>query len=162
MPGSDVLVTADLTFQVDVPGRSAIPTRCTGRVQADGHDITVEFNPMPSLGGGSTRPLVRPLANQLDRLGLTVTVVGPDGPLIRVGAHARAPWWQRLVTRGLRVELISPRALLRSIGGPQVFAVALPPAAVLPAVTTRQRSTRRRVVVAVTQAVRRVTGRRRG
>lgn len=156
-----MLVNADLTFQVDVPGRSANPTRCTGRVQADGHDITVEFDPMPSLGGSSTRPLVRPMANQLHRLGLTLVVVGPDGPLVRIGARAQAPWWQRFLTRGLHVELVSVRALARSFGGPRVFEAALPPAAVLPAVTSAQRSTRRRVSVAARQTARRVIGRRR-
>lgn len=152
-----MLVTADLTFQVDLPDAG----RCTGRVHADGQDVTVEFDQMPSLGGSAARPLVRPLANQLDRLGLTVRVVGPDGPLIRIGAGARAPWWQRVATHGSRIELVSLRALVRSRGGPRVFEVALPPAAVLPVVTGVQRSTRRRVVVLVRQLVRRLSGRRR-
>ncbi|HEY5848885.1 MAG TPA: hypothetical protein VIT42_19050 [Microlunatus sp.] len=153
-----MLVTADLNFQVDVPGGSAGPTRCVGRVNADGQVVTVEFDPMPSLGGSFARPLVRPLANQLHRLGLTVVVVGPDGPLVRVGAQALAPKWQRLLTRGLHVELMSVRALARSVGGPKVFAAALPPAAVLPALTKRQRSPLSRVSVAVRQVIRRVTG----
>lgn len=173
-----MLVTADLTFRVDLPdsarrrgwgslpfvaapGPSAHLTRCTGRVQADGHDITVEFDPMPSLGGASTRPLVRPLANHLDRLGLTVQIVGPAGPLIKLGAGARAPWWQRPATHGSRIQLVSLRALVHSLRGPEVFGVALPPAAVLPTVTDGQWSRRRRVVVAVRQVFRRVSGRRR-
>ena len=160
-PDANLLVTADLTFRVEVPRRSGHPTRCTGRVTADGRDIAVEFDPMPSLGGASTRPLVRPFANQLHRLGLTVVVAGPGGPLVRIGAHAEAPRWQRLLTRGLHVELISVRGLARSLGGPRVFAVALPPAAVLPAVTRRQRSLPERATVAVRQAVRRVSGKRR-
>lgn len=173
-----MLVTADLTFRVDLPGtaprrgwrwlrsrasssRSTHPTRCTGRVQAAGRDITVEFDPMPSLGGTSTRPLVRPLANHLDRLGLTVQIVGPEGPLVKLGSDARAPWWQRPATRGSRIQLVSLRALARSARGPKVFAVALPPAAVLPAVSDAQRSRRRRVAVAVRQVLRRFSGRRR-
>jgi len=116
---------------------------------------------MPSLGGSSTRPLVRPLANQLDRLGLTLTVVGPDGPLVRLGAGVRSPWWQVVATHGSRIELVSLRALARSVGGPDVFAVALPPAAALPAVTRSQRSARRRVAVAARQLLRRVSGSRR-
>jgi hypothetical protein len=156
-----VLVTADLTFQVEVPRRTSEPTRCTGRVRADGHEINVDFDPMPSLGGSSTRPLVRPLANQLDRLGLTVVVAGPEGPLIRIGAEARAPRWQRLLTGGLRVELLSVRGLARSFGGPRVFAVALPPAAVLPAITDDQRTLRRRASILARQVVRRATGSRR-
>lgn len=156
-----MLVTADLTFQVDVPGRSAAGDRCVGRVQADGQVVTVAFDPMPSLGGSSTRPLVRPLAKQLHDLGLTVVVAGPDGPLIRVGAEAHAPRWQQILTRGLHVELVSLRSVLRSFRGPQVFKVALPPAAVLPAVTHAQRTRRRRVSVAARQVLRRATGRRR-
>jgi len=156
-----VLVSADLTFTVDVPAAAGPPARCTGRVTAGGHDIEVHLDPMPSLGGSSSRPLVRPLANQLDDLGLTLQVVGPDGPLVRLGAAARAPWWQLPATHGSRIQLLSLRALLRSLGGPKVFDVALPPAAVLPAVTDRQRSTRRRLAVALRQRLRRLSGRRR-
>lgn len=157
-------VRADLTFTVDVPphvGGGRAPTRCTGRVQADGQEITVDLSPMPSLGGSSTRPLVRPFAQQLDDLGLTVQVAGPDGPLVRIGAGVQAPWWQQLVTRSARIHLVSVRALTRSFGGPRIFEVALPPAAVLPLVTDRQRTTRRRVAVTVRQLARRVVRRRR-
>ena len=155
-------VRADLTFTVDVPGRSARPTRCTGRVEADGGpDVTVSFSPMPSLGGTSTRPLVRPLAERLDELGLTLHVQGPDGPLVRLGAGIDAPWWQWPATRSSRIELVSPRAIARSLRGPRVFEAALPPSAVLPAVTDRQRSRRRRAAVALRQLARRVVRRRR-
>ena len=160
MSGS-LRVTADLAFAVDVPGSSGSSTRCTGTVRADGQEVTVEFRPMPSLGGSSTRPLVRPLANQLDSLGLTLSVVGPDGPLVRLGAGVRTPWWQVIATHGSRIELVSLRALARSVGGPKVFAVALPPAAVLPAVKRVQREPRRRTIVAARQLIRRVTGSRR-
>jgi hypothetical protein len=156
-----VKVTADLAFRVDVPGRSAAPTPCTGRVQADGHEITVSFSSTPSLGGSSTRPLVRPLAHQLERLGLVVHVVGPDGPLLRLGAGVRAPRWQLLATRSSRIELLSARALVRSLRGPRVFEAALPPGAVLPAVRHRQRTRRRRVAVALRQVGRRLAGSRR-
>ena len=154
-------VTADLAFTVDVPGRAGSSTRCTGQVRAHGQQVTVELRPMPSLGGSSTRPLVRPLANHLDHLGLTLVVVGPDGPLVRLGAGVRTPWWQVVATHGSRIELVSVRALARSVGGPKVFAVALPPAAVLPAVTRSQRSRRQRILVTARQVLRRVTGSRR-
>jgi hypothetical protein len=152
-------VQADLTFTVDVPGRALHPTRCTGRVEAAGQEITVSFSPMPSLGGSATRPLVRPLAKRLDELGLTLQVRGPDGPLVRLGAGVQAPWWQWPVTRSGRIRLVSARALARSVGGPKVFEVAAPPLAVLPAVTGRSR--RRRATAALRQLNRRVTGRRR-
>lgn len=155
---------ADLAFTVDVPPHAggSRPTRCTGRVRAEGQQVDVHLSPMPSLGGSATRPLVRPLAQQLDDLGLRVQVTGPDGPLIELGAGVRGPWWQRPVTHSARIRLVSLRALARSVGGPRIFAVALPPLAVVPAVTDEQRSDRRRTVVAVRQVLRRVTGRRRG
>ena len=156
-----MLVTADLAFSVDVPGRTAHPTRCTGRVHADGRQITVEVAPLPSLGGSSTRPLVRPLARQLERLGLSLQVVGPDGPLIRLGAGVRAPWWQLVATSSSRIELVSWRGLARSLGGPRIFQVALPPEAALPAVGARRRGVRRRAAAALRQTGRRLTGRRR-
>ncbi len=157
-------IRADLTFTVDVPphaGGGAHPARCTGRVRADGQQVDVHLSPMPSLGGSATRPLVRPLAQRLSDLGLTVQVEGPDGPLVRLGAGVRAPWWQQLVTRSSRIHLVSIRALARSVGGPRIFEVALPPAAVLPAVFDDQRQPRRQLAVAVRQAARRVSRRRR-
>ena len=154
-------VVADLTFSVEVSGTPSRPDRCDGRVRADGRQITVELDPMPSLAGSTARPLVRPLADRLGTLGLTVQVVGPAGPLIRLGAGARAPWWQLALTHGRRVELVSVRALARSLGGPKVFEVALPDLAALPVLTRRQRSTRHRVLTALRQLGRRVTRRRR-
>ena len=154
-------VVADLTFSVEVPGTPVRPGRCDGRVRADGGQITVELDPMPSLAGATTRPLVRPLADRLATLGLTVQLVGPTGPLIRLGAGVRAPWWQVALTHGRRVELVSVRALARSLGGPKVFEVALPDLAALPVLTRRGHSRRRRLLTAVRQLGRRVTGRRR-
>jgi hypothetical protein len=155
---------ADLTFTVDVPahaGRGAHPTRCTGRVRAEGQQVEIHLSPMPSLGGSATRPLVRPLAQRLEDLGLTVQVEGPDGPLVRLGSGVRAPWWQQLVTRSSRIHLVSVRALARSVGGPRIFEVALPPAAVLPAVSDDQRRSRRRASVSARQLLRRLTSHRR-
>lgn len=156
-------VTADLAFQVEVDGsgRASQPIRCTGRLHARGQDVTVEFTPAPSLGGSSTRPLVRPLARRLAEEGLTVHLVGPDGLLLRLGAGVRAPRWQWLATRSRIIELGAPAVLARSLRGPRLFEVALPPAVALPAATRRQRSRRGRVLVAARQLGRRVTGRRR-
>ncbi len=154
-------VRTDLSFTVDVPGRSGPPTRCAGRVVADGSDVTVSVSPTPSLGGSWTRPLVRPLAERLDELGLTLEVRGPDGPLVRLGSGVRAPRWQRVVTRSSRIHLVSARAIARSVRGPKVFAAALPPSTTLPTVGDRQRSPRRRATVALRQLGRRLTGRRR-
>jgi hypothetical protein len=156
-------IRADLAFTVDVPphgGRGWHPTQCTGRVLANGQQVDIHLSPLPSLGGSATRPLVRPLAQRLDDLGLTVQVEGPDGPLIRLGAGVRAPWWQQLLTRSSRIHLISVRALARSVGGPRIFEVALPPAAVLPDLSDDERSGRS-VRIPARQLLRRVTRHRR-
>jgi hypothetical protein len=157
-------IRADLAFTVDVPhhgGRGSHPTQCSGRVRADGQQVDIHLSPLPSLGGSATRPLVRPLAQRLDDLGITVQVEGPDGPLIRLGAGVRAPWWQQLVTRSSRIHLISVRALTRSVGGPRIFEVALPPAAVLPDLSDNDESSRRSLRIPARQLLRRVTRHRR-
>lgn len=128
-------VAADLSFSIDLPNPANRPSRCNGRVEADGSVVSVVFDPMPSLVVPSARSLARPLAHQLDRVGLTVQIVGPDGPLVRVGAGVEAPRWQRIATRGAPIQLVSIRALLRSLTGPRIFKVALPSATALPRFT---------------------------
>lgn len=119
-------VTADLTFSVDLPNSAGRPSRCVGQVVADGTEISVVFDPMPSLIVPAARPLARPLAAQLEQLGMSVQLIGPSGPLVRLGAGVRASWWQRIATRGAPIQLVSVRALIRSLTGPRVFDVVLP------------------------------------
>lgn len=155
-------IVADLTFSV-TPDDSALGWRSspvTGRVRADGSEVTVEFSQTPSLAGSGTRPLVRPLAHGLDDHGLTVHLTGPDGPLLRVGYGVRAPWWQVPATRSRRIEVASLPLALRSLRGPRLFRVALPPLLVQPG-TALTRSRRQRLALVVRQVLRRLTHRRR-
>lgn len=155
-------IVADLTFEVesDDASRGAHPTRTTGRVQADGSDVTVELSSTPSLAGSGTRPLVRPLAQSLDDNGLTVHLVGPSGPLLHVGHGVRAPWWQVPATGSRFIRVVSVPRVVRSLRGPRLFQVALPPIVVQPGMAlTRSRSGR--FVLIVRQLLRRVTNRRR-
>ena len=50
-------IVADLRFEVttDASGRDPHPTPTTGRVRADGSDVTVEFSQTPSLGRARAR-----------------------------------------------------------------------------------------------------------
>lgn len=151
-------IVADLTFEVllDEVG----PTPTTGRVLADGSDVTVEFSRTPSLAGSGTRPLVRPLAQSLDDNGLTIHLTGPSGPLLHVGHGVRAPWWQVPATGSRFIRVASVPLALRALRGPRLFKVALPPLVVQPG-TALTRTRRQRAMVIARQLARRVTHRRR-
>ena len=155
-------IVADLTFEVstDDTGTSPRPTRTTGRVWAAGSDVTVEFSQTPSLAGSGTRPLVRPVAQALDDNGLTVHLTGPAGPLLHVGHGVRAPWWQVPATGSRFIRVASVPLVLRSLRGPRLFQVALPPLVVQPG-TALTRTRRQRFVLIARQLLRRVTRRRR-
>jgi hypothetical protein len=155
-------IVADLTFEVtsDDGGPGAHPTPTTGRVRADGSDVTVEFSQTPSLAGTGTRPLVRPLARTLDDNGLTVHLVGPSGPLLHVGHGVRAPWWQVPATGSRFIRVASVPLVVRSLRGPRLFQVALPPLVVQPGMALT-RTRRERALVIARQLVRRLTNRRR-
>ena len=155
-------IVADLTFEValDGSGRDPHPMITTGRVRADGSDVNVEFSRTPSLAGSGTRPLVRPVARTLDDNGLTVHLTGPSGPLLDIGHGVRAPWWQVPATGSRLIRVASVPRVVRSLRGPRLFQVALPPFVVQPGMAlTRNR--RQRVVIIVRQLLRRVTNRRR-
>ena len=155
-------IVADLTFEVvtDEKRRGLPPTPTSGRVQADGANVTVDFSRTPSLAGKGTRPLVRPLAQTLDEHGLTVHVVGPSGPLLHVGHGVRAPWWQVPATGSRFIRVASVPLAVRSLRGPRLFEVALPPLVVQPGMALT-RSRRERALVTARQLLRRVTNRRR-
>ena len=154
-------IVADLRFEVttDASGRDPHPTPTTGRVRADGSDVTVEFSQTPSLAGKGTRPVVRPVAQQLDDQGLTVHLTGPSGPLLHVGHGVRAPWWQVPATGTRLIRVASVPLAVRSLRGPRLFQVALPPLLAQPGALTL--STRRRRLLVLQQALRRITRRRR-
>jgi hypothetical protein len=155
-------IVADLHFQVSSDDAAADPhpTPTTGRVLADGSDVTVEFSQTPSLAGKGTRPVVRPLAQTLDDSGLTVHLVGPAGPLLHVGHGVRAPWWQVPATGSRFVKVASVPLAVRSLRGPRLFKVALPPFVVQPGMALTK-TRRERVFLIAQQLLRRVTNRRR-
>ena len=154
-------IVADLTFEVwpDGVDRGPHPTPTTGRVLADGLDVDVRFSRTPSLAGRGTRPVVRPLAQTLDDNGVTVHLTGPSGPLLHVGHGVQAPWWQVPATGSRLIRVASVPLALRSLRGPRLFRVALPPLLATPrALDVPER--RRRLLV-VQQVLRRLTRRRR-
>ena len=154
-------IVADLSFEVttDASGGGPHPNPTTGRVRADGSDVTVEFSQTPSLAGKGTRPVVRPVAQSLDEQGLTVHLTGPSGPLLHVGHGVRAPWWQVPATGSRLIRIASVALALRSLQGPRLFQVALPPLLAQPAALNL--TVRRRRLLVVQQVLRRLTRRRR-
>ena len=103
-------VSADLTFEVDVPGRS----RVTGSLRGEGSHLALEVSDAgPFLGTGSTEA-ARGLAATIASKGMTVRVVGGGRHLVTLGAVS-APWWQRLATRSPHVRLGSPLGVLTTL-----------------------------------------------
>lgn len=121
-------IVADLRFQVQTVegGRGSSDAAVTGRVDADGSVVTVDFSRTPSLLGAGGRRRARALASALDTYGVTVRLRGPTGLLVSLGHGVTAPRWQRLATGSGQIRLGSRRILLRSLRGPRLFAAALP------------------------------------
>ncbi|TGN31343.1 FHA domain-containing protein [Aeromicrobium chenweiae] len=98
-------LTADLTFDIDVPegdGHPAAHVHAT--VTADGNRVRVHSDDILSLVGQPSRAAVRAVAAQLAELGLVVDVSGPDGLIVSLGAVEPSPA-HRLVTRSRHMRL---------------------------------------------------------
>ncbi|MGA8986666.1 FHA domain-containing protein [Aeromicrobium sp.] len=100
-----VHLTADLTFEVDVPSdgeRSGGQVR--GTVTARGNKITVRSDDIFSVVGQPSRSEVRRVAAGLAQLGLAVEVSGPNGVIVVLGDVRTSPI-HRLLTRSRHMRL---------------------------------------------------------
>jgi hypothetical protein len=145
---------ADLTFSVSNPpvdGQEG--TVVQGTVTADGTHVDITVDRLESLAPGTTMrgsaATARTVAKQLADRGLSVSLNGPEGRVLTLGA-VKAPVLQRLATRSphLRIDnLGQARALLRSrgrvTGGPSLADLLPPGTPWPPAPTFRYR--RRRI-----------------
>jgi hypothetical protein len=93
-------LAADLRLDVDVPGAAPVSARLTGT----GTALTLEVDEPFVFAGRRDAGAIRGMAAGLAERGLTVTVVGPSGPLVSLGACS-APWVQRLVTRSRHIRI---------------------------------------------------------
>lgn len=93
-------VTADLSFEVEVPGRSPLHGTLTG----SGRHLELRVDDPGAFGGRGDSEAVRGMAAALASRGLRVTVVADDRPLLALG-DVRSSWLQRRLTgsRHLRV-----------------------------------------------------------
>lgn len=123
----------------------------TGTITASGLDIEVYSSKPELFVQAATIKLkdLRGVAAALAERGLTVSLSGPDGLIVRLGAM-RASFTQRLLTGSSHIGLGSrnvwaPLLRRRSAGTSKVPAVQLPPATLLPFVPTFDRRIRRRI-----------------
>ncbi len=99
-PGGTLEVTADLSFEVEVPGRTPLHGTITGT----GRHLELRVDDPTAFGGRGDSGAVRGVAAALAARGLRVTVVAGDRPLLALGA-VRSSWLQRRLTgsRHLRI-----------------------------------------------------------
>ena len=143
--GQQLLLDADLSFSVELPGDRSV----TGRLSGSGSALSVTVSDPLAFAGRKDSPAVRLLAQALADAGVAVTVVAPSGPLVTLGAP-RPPWWQRRVTgsRHIRIERGAAlwslaRGRARATAGALPTGDLLPPGTMWPLVPTLMRRRRR-------------------
>ncbi|MET3720872.1 FHA domain-containing protein [Arthrobacter sp. UYCo732] len=120
-----------------------------GSARAAGTAVTITLDGLDGFSAGSMPSLkeIRPLAKMLSGEGLSITVNGPDGSIVSLGA-VHSPASQRLVTRSPNIKLGKLGALvpLGRRGKRQSRAFPLfPPETPLPLIPTVKRKITRRV-----------------
>ncbi|MBD1538450.1 FHA domain-containing protein [Pseudarthrobacter sp. NKDBFgelt] len=142
---ADYRLDVDLDFSYT--DESGSVTR--GSARSSGTDVTVSMDSLAPLGGGGIPSLdeIRPLAEMLAGKGLSVTLSGPDGSIVSLGA-VNSPASQRLVTRSPHIKLGKLGALVPIVrqGRRKAAAVPLlPPSTPLPLLPTVRRKINRRI-----------------
>lgn len=121
----------------------------TGTVRAAGTEVTLSLDGLAPMGRGGMPSLedVRPFADMLAGKGVSVTLAGPDGAIVSLGA-VNSPASQRLVTRSANIKLGKLGALMPLVRqGRRKSATwsLLPPATPLPLLPTVRRKVIRRI-----------------
>ncbi|MBC7442164.1 MAG: FHA domain-containing protein [Ramlibacter sp.] len=132
-------------------GAAAPAEQMTGTITAHGLDVEVYSSKPELFVRARTIRLkdIRGLAADLAERGLSVSVSGPDGLIIRLGA-VRAPVIQRILTGSQHIALgnraaLAPLLRRRSAGTPETPSMPLPPPTLFPLVPTFDRRIRRRI-----------------
>ncbi len=143
-----VQVDADLAFSITpaATGRRDGGARpVSGTVRAAGTHITVSSDDVLALSTTSAGRSVDRVATELARRGFTLSLAGPRGPVVTIGAVPR-PFWHRVVTRSRHVRVDDWReawrirqAQRRQPGAQDDDAVALPPPTPFPLAPTFRR-----------------------
>lgn len=122
--------------------------RLSGTIVAAGSEVELFVDHPDALVRGRSVKLadIRPVADEIAALGLSVTLSGPDGLIARIG-DVNAPLVQRMVTGSPHIRIGSPGAfapLLRK-SGKSVSRSLAPPPTLLPLVPTISRRLRRHI-----------------
>ncbi|KQR03717.1 hypothetical protein ASF72_05175 [Arthrobacter sp. Leaf141] len=138
-----------LDIDVDFSYTDGAGTVTNGTARAAGTEVTVSLDSLAPVGGGGLPSLddVRPFADMLAGKGVSVTLAGPDGTILSLGA-VNSPATQRLVTRSANIKLGKLGALmpLARQGRRKAAGVPLlPPATPLPLLPTVRRNITRRI-----------------
>ena len=149
---ANIRLEIDLEFSVTEPATpDQTPSTVNGTVKANGSTVDVYLD-TPEAFGGTTPPTldaVRELAKALADKGVAVSVSGPKGSLVSLGA-VKVSRAQRLLTRSPHIRLGSLSALtpmVKSVraSGKSETPNLLPPPTPFPLVPTVNRKIRRRV-----------------
>jgi hypothetical protein len=150
----------DLTFSlvepaVDVDGEHRDESTLSGTIKADGGEIEVfADNPGLMMQRGIVKVSdVRGVAGELAKLGISISLAGPDGVIAKIG-DVNAPLSQRILTRSPNISVGNAKALAPLLKRPSKTAVpiTLPPMTLFPIVPTISR--RIRVKASTTHALR--------
>ncbi|MGB5951939.1 MAG: hypothetical protein WBG57_05395, partial [Ornithinimicrobium sp.] len=120
---------ADLSFSVTTPASGGDPEQVTaGSITGHGRELEVHFDDLSTVSSGASLGDGKAIAAQLARQQIVVTVVGPDGPVVKVG-DVKANRLARLLTRSkhIRVENWRAAAALSGVMGSSDATVPLAP-----------------------------------
>lgn len=152
---AELKLDADLTFSVSNPPMGDHPeTVVDGRITADGSHVEVTVDSTAAVSPGMSlrraSSVGRVVARGLADRGLTVSLSGPDGRIVTLGA-VRSGFVQRLATRSRHVRVDDWNAARRLVrrqtqGGPGLsLAELVPPSTLWPPAPTFRRRPRRRI-----------------
>lgn len=135
-------IDSDLTFSFAEPAREGAESRAmNGTITGTGNHLEVRCDTLPKMSARTVAPLLRKTAAALASRGLTVSVSGPDGLLMTIGA-VRGSLWHRILTRSRHVQLERVTQFIRilrphrTVVGGLTMAELMPPATVMPLAPT--------------------------
>jgi len=108
-------IQSDLSFSFEEPTTDGLAGRSiSGSIQADGTHLELFADSIPEVSVRSAAPLLRRAAAGLAARGLTLSVRGPEGVVLTIGA-VKARALDRLLTRSRHVRLESLRTVARAV-----------------------------------------------
>jgi hypothetical protein len=135
-------IDSDLTFSFAEPARERSESRTmSGTITGTGGHVDVRCDQLPKMSARTVAPLLRRTASALAKHGLTVSVSGPDGLLMTIGA-VKGSLWHRVLTRSRHVQLERVTQFIRilrphrTVSGGLTLAELMPPSTVLPLAPT--------------------------